>query len=405
MGGTAPASASPRPPVVTAPRHADTELMPELKTPLAVTPFVGSKIMLAEGQGPVAEQMLAQLDFATIPAKDIVRIGFESEQGLNTTLDGFLARLDKNTAAAVFALFARLQNGVKEADLGGVLAKIEGAKPGWFARRFSKKGVAELAQEALDKVRDLLTGRTKNLQDELAKIEKDLKVEIAKTIGELNQLERLKLSYGEHFNQFALSAAVTEAFVKKAQAYVEQRTLELKDDQSMAAREELQELQVKLQLLQSRALALEGTYTRLPADQEVIRQIEVAGVSTLGETLTTSASRFASIKMTLLSAHGALSVKSLQNLSAASAELDKNLLSIRGKLVKDVATTAAAAPGVNRLFQAEQIMQIVRETGELYQAVEAARKDNEQKFATAKASFEQARESMANLAQSRPAGA
>ncbi|MDN5750920.1 MAG: HAD family hydrolase, partial [Pseudonocardia sp.] len=59
----------------------------------------------------------------------------------------------------------------------------------------------------------------------------------------------------------------------------------------VAAQARVRELQDKLRLLESRALALEGTYTRLPADQMVIQQIEQAGVATLQETATTVASR------------------------------------------------------------------------------------------------------------------
>ncbi|MGT2467579.1 hypothetical protein ACVOMV_25975 (plasmid) [Mesorhizobium atlanticum] len=81
----------------------------------------------------------------------------------------------------------------------------------------------------------------------------------------------------------------------------------------MVAQARVQELRDKLRLLESRALALEGTYTRLPADQMVIQQIEQAGITTLQETATTVAARFASIKMTLLSIHGAFAVKRSSN--------------------------------------------------------------------------------------------
>lgn len=365
------------------------------------------KIALRNEQFGAAEQALSALNFAAIPGKEVVRLGFEAEQALNTTLDGFLARLDKNTAAPVFALFDRLQKGVKEADLDGVVKQIESAEPGRFVRAlgaFRGKGVAQLAQETVEKVRKLLTTKTKNLHDELVKLEEELGREISKLMGELGQLETLKQSYTDHFARFALAAAVTEAFVAKARTYVENRKAELASDTSALARQEIEELDSKLQLLQSRALALEGTYTRLPADQEVIRQIEAAGVATLGETLTTASSRFASIKMTLLALHSALAVKGVQNLAAASAELDRSLLAARGKLVKDAAVTAALAPGQNRLAQADQIKKIVAEAAELHQAVEAARKENMQKFDMAKKSFEQARTALANLAETRPVG-
>ena len=44
-----------------------------------------------------------------------------AEQALQRTLDGFLARLDKNSASAVFALFGRLEEGVQDAKLPEIL--------------------------------------------------------------------------------------------------------------------------------------------------------------------------------------------------------------------------------------------------------------------------------------------
>lgn len=370
------------------------------KTTQLPPPAIISTITLSGDQLPAYEKQLAALDFDSIPPRDIVQLGHEAKQGLNQTLDGFMARLDKNTAAPVFALFQRLQKGVKDADLDSVLRDAENAKPSFFSRAvgaLSRKNAGQLTQEALDRVRNTLAGKTTTLKGELVKLEKELNVEIAKLIDELRNVEALKQSYGNHFNDFAVAAAVTEAFCAKAKDHVEAARLALPADPSAQDRAHFEELQTKLGMLQSRALALEGAYTRLPSDAEVIRQIEVAGVSTLGETLTTASSRFASIKMTLLSANAALAVKSLQNLNAASARLDEQLLVARGKLVKDAAVSAARAPGDNRLAQATQVQRIVAETAELYQAVDAARKENEAKFAAAKQSFGQARNTLANM--------
>ena len=158
------------------------------------------------------------------------------------------------------------------------------------------------------------------------------------------------------------------------------------------------ELKDKLRLLESRALALEGTYTRLPADQLVIQQIEQAGIATLQETATTVASRFASIKMTLLSIQGAFAVKSVQQLAGRQARLDKQLTELRGRSLKDVAVSAAQAPGDNRLAHAEQIEQIIATTNEIHGLVAAARKTTEEKFEQARQKFAAARQELATLA-------
>jgi hypothetical protein len=363
-------------------------------------PLNTGAVVLSRGQLPRAEQALTQLDFTAIASADIIKLGLGAEQALQQTLDGFLARLDKKTAAKVFELFGRLEKGVDDAKLPEILDRIQnGEKPGFFDGLFAKlrgKAADQIIREFLEEVGDLIAGRTKTLADEMARVEAELATEMQKLFTELQVLETLKKSYATHFGDFTVEAAVARAFVEKAKATLasEQAAANAAD---VAAQARLRELQDKLRLLESRALALEGTYTRLPADQMVIQQIEQAGISTLQETATTIASRFASIKMTLLSLHGAFAVKSIQQISARQARMDEQLTKLREATLKDVAVSAAKAPGENRLAQAQQIEQIVASTREIHGLIETAKRDTEAKFETARQKFAQAREALAAL--------
>lgn len=380
---------------------ASTVTKDEPQTMLAPLPLETGAVVLRAEQVPVAQTELAALDFVAMPPGDVIKIGFEAEQALQRTLDGFLSRLDKNSASAVFALFGRLEQGVEDAKLPEILDKIQnGEKPGIIGGLLGKlrgKRPEQLAQELLAEIGDLISGRTKTLADQLNKLEGELSGEMKKLFSELQQLDALKKSYGTHFGDFTVAAGVAKAFLEKSRALVatEEAGLNAADPVAQARMAELKD---KLRLLESRALALEGTYTRLPADQMVIQQIEQAGVATLQETATTVASRFASIKMTLLSIHGAFAVKSVQQLAGRQAKLDKQLTDLRGRALKDVAVTAAAAPGENRLAQAEQIEQVIATTKEIHQLVAAAKKSTEEKFEQARQKFATAREELANLA-------
>lgn len=373
-------------------------------SPLPAMSLETGAIVLRPEQVPQAEQTLATLDFSTVPSGDIIKIGLSSEQALQQTLDGFLARLDKNTAAKVFALFERLEKGVDDANLPEILEKIQkGEQPGFFATLFAKltgRRADDAIREFMQKVGDLVAGRTRTLADEMQRLEGELSKEMKTLFGELQALETLKQSYGAHFTNFTLDAAVARAFLEKARHYVTQEQAGA-DPADVAAQARLRELQDKLRLLESRALALEGTYTRLPADQMVIQQIEAAGVATLQETATTVSSRFASIKMTLLSIHGAFAVKSVQQIAERQARLDQQLTQLRGQATKDVAVTAAKAPGENRVAQAEQIAAIITQTREIHELVEAAKKETEQKFEQARRMFEQSRADLAALHKQR----
>ncbi|WP_298856789.1 hypothetical protein [uncultured Aquimonas sp.] len=367
---------------------------------LVQAPLDTGAIALRPEQVPQAEQALAALDFAAIPSGDIIKIGLGAEQALQKTLDGFLARLDTKTASKVFALFGRLEKGVDDAKLPEILEKIqEGEDPGFFAGLFAKftgRKPEEAFSEFMQEVGDLISSRTRTLADEMGRLEGELSKEMKTLFGELQALESLKQSYGTHFASFTVDAAVARAFLEKARQVVAEQTAAA-SPADMTAQARLRELQDKLRLLESRALALEGTYTRLPADQMVIQQIEAAGIATLQETATTVSSRFASIKMTLLAIHGAFAVKSVQQIAERQARLDQQLTQLRGQATKDVAVAAARAPGDNRVAQAQQIAAIITQTREIHDLVEAAKQETEAKFETARQMFEQSRAELVAL--------
>lgn len=162
---------------------------------------------------------------------------------------------------------------------------------------------------------------------------------------------------------------------------------------------ELDEARHKLQALQSRALALEGTLSRLPSDQLVIRQLQNAGLATWQETTTTAAARFASIKMTLLTLHGALMTQGVQRLASQGKALDDNLSAVRSQLMRDVVSSSANLPGDNRLAQAQQLQAIVAESHALQNIVLQARQANTLKFEQARQLMAQAQQDMLALGQ------
>lgn len=369
----------------------------ELHTPV---PLTTGAIVLRPDQVPDVEKELARYDFATMAPSDVLRIGFDAEQALQGTLDGFLARLDKNTASKVFALFGQLEKGVEDANLTELLDKIQNpGRPGFLGmilNLFRGRRAEEIAEELMATVGDLVSGRTKTLADEMTRLENELGGEMGKLFSELQVLDELKRGYSKHFGAFTIAAAAARALQDKARTYVAEEKAKL-NPADPVAQARFMELSDKLRLLESRSLALEGTYTRLPADQLVIQQIEQAGIATLQETATAVSSRFASIKMTLLTIHGAFAVKNVQQIAERQAKLDAQLTDLRSRALKDVAVKAATAPGDNRLAQTKQIEQIIATTKEIHGLVAAAKVATDEKFEEARRRFAAARQELASL--------
>lgn len=57
-----------------------------------LAPLNTGAVVLRTEQVPMARTALSSLDFATMPPADVIKLGFDAEQALQRTLDGFLDR-------------------------------------------------------------------------------------------------------------------------------------------------------------------------------------------------------------------------------------------------------------------------------------------------------------------------
>lgn len=367
--------------------------------PVVLSPTLS--MSLDPQQMQAVNQLLSRVDFMSTTQRDIAVLSNEVEVALHKTLDGFLARINNLDNPKLFKLVKGLNEAVGKQNLPELADRILNSQPSFWEKAsniFSKKGMAKAMDDAWEETKRLVQGRTKTLVDLVNTMERELKTEQGKLDGEVRSMDQLKDAYAQRFNDFVIAVAFTGAFLERAKMQVAEAQTQM-DPANPVHKRQFDELQDKLQALESRALALEGTLTRLPADQLVIRQLQNAGISTLQETWTTAAGRFASIKMTLLTINGAMIVKSVQQLANQGAELDSSLMQVRGKMMTDVVTTAANAPGDNRVAQAEQLRGIVADTAKLAEIVEQARLTNQQKFGQARQMFDQARQDMLALGQ------
>jgi hypothetical protein len=349
------------------------------------------RFTLTVNQQAEVDQIVSNIKIEELTPADIVQIGFPAEQALQQTLDGFLARLDKNSSHQVFMLFEQLEKGVKDANLQEVLRKIQDTKPTFFRKLMGYlkgKSLSQITRETFDGIKDLLSGKTQTLAYEVNKIEKELAHHMHKLNDELRTMEELKESYHTHMHNFGTMAVASQHILEKAKVHLDVLEKESLTNDNPLLITKLQDFQQKVQLLESRTLSLIGAFTRLPADHIIIQQIEQAGVATLQETTITASSRFASIKTTLLAINGAFNVKNVQQMAQKQALMDQQLQQIRSQLTKEIVTTAIASPGDNRLEQVAQIEKIIQDAKEIRELIKTAQQINEGKFRTAREKFE-----------------
>lgn len=354
---------------------------------------------LNEAQTQAVTGMLTKVDFMTIRLQDVATLCADTEKELHHTLDGFLARIDKFDNPKIFDMVAQLSDAIAKENLPALADKILNSKPGFFDKlraMLTKKGAAKAAEQLWQETKDLVQGKTKTLVDLVNTMERDLQIEQKNLTLEIQSMDQLKGAYRDRFNDFVVATAFMSAFFERARTVVE-IAAQAVDQNNIVERQDFDELRDKLQALESRALALEGTLTRLPADQLVIRQLQQSGIQTLQEVQTTASSRFASIKMTLVTINGAMVTRGVQQLADQGAALDNNLTAVRGLLMKEVVTKSANAAGDNRMAQAEQLRGIVQETTALKAIVEQARTSNQEKFSKTRELFSSARQQMLAL--------
>lgn len=329
----------------------------------------------------------------------ISSLGAEVEIALHKSLGAFLDRIDKGDSPQIFRLVSELNVAIKAEDLDGLADKIMNGTPGLFDKLMgfmSPKKLAASRDNVFEELRLMVSGKSRKLTSVLSRMEKEIEVEKAKALDEARSLERLKDNYRARFGEFVLATVFLATLLVKAQQELAQLVeAEARGDSSNQMT--LQEAQDKVQALESRALAVEAVMTKLPAEQLVIRQVQTATIQTVQEITTTTAGRMASIKMTLLVLHSAMGVQNLQRTAQKGADLDANLSSVRNRLVSQVVTGAANAPGDNRLAQANQLRDVVKNTRELQAIAEKARVDNKVKFDEARSLLVQARADLTEL--------
>ncbi len=336
-----------------------------------------------------------KFDFEAIPAQLIASLGQEPTVALNRVLDSFLDRVNKADNPQIFKLVDTLADEIAKERIGELADQILSAKPSVMNRImgvFSKKALQRGMDTAYEELGRVARNKSKSLSDVVAAMEKKLQLEMNKLNEELRVMDTLKGEYRKAFVSFAEEVAFLNNALNKAQAQMP--ALLAAADKDVIRQQELQD---KLQNLESVALSREAMMTRMPAEQLIIRQLQNAGVSTLQELSVTMGDRFASIRMTLLGIHGANLVRGVQRLGQANANLDSQLQEARAKLMGVVVTTAANAPGDNRMQQANELKRVVADTQALQNIVEAARDTNKAKFDEARTTMAAVREDMLAL--------
>jgi hypothetical protein len=379
--------------------------LPVVASATAVVPAAPVQLVLPE-KFPLnltVEQTAALLtrvedfEFEALPLQDFSTLSQQPTLNLNRALDAFMARINKAENPQLFKLVDKLTEKMQEEKIGDLAIQILDAKPSISDQVigfFSKKKLQESLDKALEELGKQVRLKSKNLSDVVVEQEKELLKEMTKLNAELSNLDAVKAVYFKSFVEFCEEVAFLNSALAKAKAQAP-ALLAAADKDVMRT----QDIQDKLQALESVALSREAMMTRLPGEALILRQIQNAGAQTLLELSTTMGDRFASIRMTLIGLHGANLVRNVQRLGQANANLDNQLQEARAKLTGVIVATSANAPGDNRVQQANNLKRAVTDVAALQDITDKAREENRVKFEEARNTMAQVRQDVLDLSQ------
>lgn len=349
-------------------------------------------LTLESQQVAAIQDRVEKFDFANMPAQKIAVLSKEPTDNLNRALSGFLDRISKNENPQLFKLVDALSEEVAKEKLGELAEQILSAKPALKDRilgLFSKKALQKGLDRAYEELGRAARNKSKTLSDSISDKERKLTVEMAKLSDELRNMDAVKAEYRKAFISFGEEVVFLTSVLAKVKAD-EPALLAAVGNDVMAQ----QEIQDKLQSLESVALSRATMFTRMPAEALLIRQVQNAGIATLQELTVTTGDQFASIRMTLVGLHGAHMVQGVQRLGQSTAALDSNLQAARAKLMGTVVAEAATAPGRNRVAQANNLAKVVADTKALQTIVDSARVENAANFKLAHETVSQAQQAL-----------
>jgi hypothetical protein len=365
--------------------------------PVALTLPEKFPLNLDAQQSAALVARVEKFEFAALPLQDFSTLSQQPTMNLNRALDAFMTRINKAENPQLFKLVDKLTEKLEEEKIGDLAIQILDAKPGPLDRAlgfFSKKKLQQSLDSVLEELGKQVRLKSKNLSDVVVAQEKQLITEMNKLNEELRNLEAVKGVYFASFVEFCEEVVFLNSALAKAKAQAP-ALLAAADKDVMRA----QDIQDKLQALESVALSREAMMTRLPGEALILRQIQNAGAQTLLELSTTMGDRFASIRMTLIGLHGANLVRNVQRLGQANANLDNQLQEARAKLTGVIVAASANAPGDNRVQQANNLKRAVNDVALLQDITDKAREDNRAKFEEARNTMAQVRDDMLTLSQ------
>jgi hypothetical protein len=334
----------------------------------------------------VAEKLVTEFDLVKVDGPDIVLFGVEPQRKIAAKLDEILQEITKGNSPVLFELFDKIKKGVDQADLPSLEKDIREAQNVPFAQRMLQKvGLAKAGaylQKVTGELQKTLQAKSSSLLDLVKTTEGELQVKVQALVQDASKLSKLSLDFRQNFVDFDVYVDAGDQILALAKARLEEYKVKAQSGDILDV-ETAKNFEQKVDLFENRLITIKTAMAQAPAELQSISLSQGAALTTLGETATASLQEFNSIKSALIKLSVNLQNQSLQSINNQRRELRDKLAVYGNQTLENVAVGAAKAQGINRLEDAQKLLENATKLREISEKVAKEQQANKQRFAEA----------------------
>ncbi len=358
-------------------------------------------IILPPDKRDAAEALARKAPLVTTADHSVVTFGQDAIAGFGAKLDDILAQITKADSPVLFELFRTIRDGVNGADLAELEASIRKKLQSSFLERLlAAIGLGDPARRlkrVTDEVRGLLQSKAKSLSDLIKPMEKQIDGETTRLIGEVSRMSTLADGYRDTIESLGVYVEAGRHILTMAETELAAQSEQAKSGDPLVV-QQARDFARKVDLFRNRVLVLESAYAKAPTDLDSIGLVRGAALATLADTVTSAHAEFNDVKSILIRLHALFQTQSVQQMNAMRRELRASLQGYGLDVLEKVSVDAAKASGEARLDDADLVLGAAQRLRVIADKVVAEGELNKQRYATARARLEQARQ----LAVERP---
>lgn len=365
-------------------------------TSLTVAPKNSTlNIVLSDAGKQQAAQIANSMNFSNLDERQIVMYGHHLQKGISEKMDVILQEITKSNSPVLFELFRQLKNGISTANIGEVEAEIrKSVNKSFFTNMLESVGLSSVAtrmQKANEKINSLITKKATTLRELIASMETSIQGEANKLIESTGRLHQLGETYRNSVEEIGVYVEAGRSIYERGMVEYNKQLEEAKNSQDPVKAESCKRFKQALDMFQARIVVLETAYAKSPVEMEYIRLGEGASLTTLGETANTVLEEFNDIKSALIKLSVIHQIQTVQIMNEQRRELRKALQGHSNDLLEEVSVSAEKSKGINRLEDAEQLLDIAKRIDTIYTKVEEENKNNQLRFAEARTKLVEAK--------------